>query len=958
MKRIIFFVSFLLTGMLVACVDKNEAVDEDSKPDWLGGSIYQELKEPDQAKLTGSFTYYLRLVDDLGLSETLSRTGSKTVFPANDEAFNTFFASNDWGVTSYDQLTVSQKKLLLYNSMLDNALLISMMSNMSNANGSDNLVLTGQAMKHQTNISVIDTVQHLNKGVGIPANNKYWDQVRNRQGGIDIVRDATRSMMVHFTREQMLNNNITTTGEGSDFNILTNSLYTDGTAYIFNDRVIKSDITCQNGYIHQVENVIVPPGNMAEVLEKSSNTKYFSRILNYFSAPYYSKTVTDDYNSWATANGKAEIDSIYEVRYLSSQTAHSTTNDPMGNLVTSSNLLAYDPGWNQYSPQQSSGGVDYAICDVGAMFAPTDDAVKNFFLPSSSTSNGGGAYLIDIYGSKANTEENLAENLDSLQSKRPDILTSFVKNLMKSSFVNTVPSKFTTLTNDAQEDMGMNVSLLNKTLSGAYDINIANNGVIYKLNTMLAPDEYQSVMAPSSTYEDMKVMDYLVKDPSAVLNVGFKYYLLAMKSSYAFFVPDDDAFDHYFVDVTSLGLTQPKALHLYYKDKKFYCESYTYDPETNTVGTLIGQTAASKVKSQLIDILNNHTVVLTDGMTMNDNHYYKNKNGGEIYISENKVGGSVKSGQQINNDRTPSEIEQIYTEKNGTTYRINHVIESPITSVSKMLQNPSGTSTDDNRFSEFYSLCAGFSASEVLAWAGISNEVNDFGTTDQDAYIIFTTDRGSGTNKVSNSCIDENVKMFNTYNYTLYAPDNAAMEKAYTEYGLPRWSDIQEIYEKYSTADDQNSDEVIQQKALAYKMIGVLKDFARYHFQSTSIYADNVVESGQYNSMSTNSIGIANEMTVSGGSGKLQVKDVAGITHAIDANNSSLKSNLMTREYWFDTSRTSASSIYTSSFCVIHELTTPLHVYSTQRYDGAWRTSSAAAKTVAAYKRLKQQNKL
>ena len=95
---------------------------------------------------------------------------------------------------------------------------------------------------------------------------------------------------------------------------------------------------------------------------------------------------------------------------------------------------------------------------------------------------------------------------------------------------------------------------------GAYDIAIANNGVIYKLNTMLAPDEYQSVMAPSSTYEDMQVMNYLVRDPSEVLNVGFKYYLLAMKSKYAFFVPDDNAFDQYFVDVTSLGLAQPKAL--------------------------------------------------------------------------------------------------------------------------------------------------------------------------------------------------------------------------------------------------------------------------------------------------------------------------------------------------------------------------------------------------------------
>jgi uncharacterized surface protein with fasciclin (FAS1) repeats len=55
--------------------------------------------------LKGTFTNYLRLIDDLGYAETLAKTGSKTVFPANDEAFDRFYANNSWGVKRYEDLT-------------------------------------------------------------------------------------------------------------------------------------------------------------------------------------------------------------------------------------------------------------------------------------------------------------------------------------------------------------------------------------------------------------------------------------------------------------------------------------------------------------------------------------------------------------------------------------------------------------------------------------------------------------------------------------------------------------------------------------------------------------------------------------------------------------------------------------------------------------------------------------
>ena len=164
-------------------------------------------------------------------------------FPANDEAFARFYANNTWGVTKYEDLSLAQKKLLLYNSMLDNAILVELLSNVSQGSTS---VASGIAMKHQTGANVIDSVSYFYGAVDLPKNNKYWDWYNDH--GINLVMDGTRPMMVHFTAEQMTANDISTTGANSDFAIITGEEYNDSvtTAYIFRDRIIRPDVTCQN----------------------------------------------------------------------------------------------------------------------------------------------------------------------------------------------------------------------------------------------------------------------------------------------------------------------------------------------------------------------------------------------------------------------------------------------------------------------------------------------------------------------------------------------------------------------------------------------------------------------------------------------------------------------------------------------------------------------------------------
>jgi uncharacterized surface protein with fasciclin (FAS1) repeats len=940
-------------GGFTACTDDYTLDDPGNYPSWLGGSIYEALKNPEsltnsgQQSLTGTFNNYVRLIDDLGYAETMSKTGSKTVFVANDSAFARFFANNQWGVTSYEQLTDAMKKQLLYASMLDNALLVEMLSNISDGSTA---VTQGQSMKHTTGANVIDTITLLKTKADMPVNNSYWEKYYNQ--GIHIVMDATRPMMIHFTEEQMTTNNITTRNANSDFEVVTGTPYSqeEKSAYIFRNKIIHSDVTCKNGYIHQMEDVLVPPGNLAELIRTNGESNYYSRMLDRFSAPYYDAATTKNYNDYAEVNGLPHIDSVFQKRYFSSRSQGGTLNtDPNGIRVES--ILPYDPGWNNYN----NGTNENTSKDVAAMFVPTDKALEQFFLPGGS-----GEFLINAFGKKPNTVENLAENIDSIPLQN---VQQLISNLMQSSFVGTVPSKFGNVMDEAADPMGLTLDVLNKTADGKYDVKIANNGVAYMLNTMFAPPSLIAVSAPVTLLKEMSIMNKVVNDginnttELLGLNLNYYAYLLAMSANYAFFIPTNDAFERFYVDPAYLVEAQPRALKFYYSSRSpyVYCSAWSYNPQTGEIGDSIGRVNTTAFRSQLTDILNYHTIVLGEGERLGDNgnRFYKTKHGGEVMIDFSQTPQKVMSGAQIDGMQIPSTITHTYDQHNGVAYSIDRLIQAPQRSVLSVLEaNP--------QFTEFLKLCnwhidtaedevfenqdlMEFADDKLIEKSQITNKLR------MAAYQTF----------VSNGGLTDNVNYFNSYNYTVYAPDNEAMQKAYA-LGLPTWNDVKAVYDQYKDdyetqkATNSITEEVQAARNKVLAMVNEINNFLRYHFQDNSVYADNVVEAGQYPTACADTLGIRQRLNVSGGQGKLTVTDRSG--NSIDINTQLY--NQMTRDYVIDKKQ---HSISTSSFAVVHQISSPLnsHTVSTDangkqtdngRYDFKWTGPNATAR-LRAYKK-------
>lgn len=924
-KTMLSFLAAALCGGFTACTDDYDLDDPGNYPSWLGNSIYDELKNPNPDVLTGTFTNYVKLIEDLGYAETLGKTGSKTVFPANDEAFARFYANNTWGVTKYEDLSLAQKKLLLYNSMLDNAILVEMLSNISIEDNTN--VASGIAMKHQTGANVIDSITHLYGAVSLPQNNSYWEKFYDT--GIDLVMDNTRPMMVHFTAEQMTSNDITTKGPESDFAIITGSEYDESlsTAYIFRDRIIKPDVTCQNGYIHQMEDVLVPPGNLAEVIRTNGETNYFSRMLDRFSAPYYTSLTTNNYNDYAIANGLPQKDSIFSKQFMNALTY---TFDPYGNTMSKDELLPFDPGMNSYSPK----GTNSNLSDVAAMFVPSDKAMEEYLLPG-----GAGAFLIEQFGTKANTRENLMTNIDSIPKY---IVQAFVSMLMKSSFIASVPSKFDNVPDDSNDPMGLTTGDISRTADGKYNVKIANNGVAYILNKVYSPNKYVAVSAPALLAPDMRVMNWGIQDNQQKTNGGyglglnFYAYLLAMDANYGLFIPTDAAFDNYYVDPQSL-VTTPRVLHYYYNSSKspyIFCSARNFNPETGVVEEDSTTLAGSMFPvSQFVDILNTHTVVLNPGEEMGGNRYYKTKNGGTIMFDGTL--GEVKGGAQVDNGQPVSKFVKTYNQKNGKTYAIDHIIQMPQNSVYKTLKN-------DTQFSDFFELCTNSNADVIREYAGISSKKLEGSTVSpMTRFWTFRSDKGYFG-------LDYNVNYFSSYNYTVYAPDNDAMAKA-RELGLPTWDELETIYNNTSDLDDEDPAK-IEAKAEILAKAEAINDFIRYHFQNNSVYVDNTIEGGEFATACSDTLGIAFKVNVGGGSRQFTVTDAANRT--ITISDGDKLHNKMTRDYVFskdptDSRNLTTNSITTSSFAVVHEIDQPLCPYANGRYDGKWATAKARQGLVA-----------
>lgn len=868
---------------------KDEYVIDDEKPSWLNTSVYKYLQDH------GHYTNYLQLLDDPVLnpkdsatgeyltrpfSEVLNRTGSKTVFVATDEAWDAFYkrnatlpANNPWhNATSYSNLSIAQKKLLLHTSMLNNAIV---MENLASSDGSGSTPPSrGMYMRRYTDVMLTDSIMFL-PAEEIPYTynedeTNYWRRFRpeNDGKGIYLVNDSTLSMMLHFTAEHMSRQNI----NDNDFSIFMGRTRETPDVHIYDARLLYKDSVCENGYVNVTEKVLLPLPNMAEMIRTNGQTRIFSHMLDRFSFPYYNAKVTRDYK----ALFPQFTDSIFTKKYFSKfGIGHNAVlygpdgkrfRDNEGDIA-----LKFDPGWNEFYDE-----VDRR-CDMAAMFVPNDKTLFEYF-----SEGGGGWQLVQTY-SKDPMAEVPEGDYEALFRKIDDIplstLQALINVIMFPSFTGSVPSKMTSLRNDAQEDMFSpdDVNMIDTCL-------LACNGAIYIMNKVYGPADYTSVAAPAYISKNNLVMKWAIyngnieKDDQ--MKINYYAYLKAMKSRFVFFLPSDQALQYYY-DPISMSSKKPRVLALEYYGKAssgtnlpLKNKLYQYATATGSVGKAYTNEdiADEEIINRLKDILESHTIVL-DGSNPIDsrNEYFLTKNGSAIKMTRDAEGNIVKvqGGFQLENERkgftnqSPGVVSisidpsNTHNLENGRTYVLE---DSPIVpATSSVYSILTSDTTESNPFQRFYELT--IANTDIITRCGLVN--NSLSQENRrrllQKYQTFVGGVG-GT--------DYNVQYFNNYNYTVMVPSNEAIEQAIAD-GLPTWESILEDYESLphplvdstytekdergrtvtKTAVDENGDTIKVYDRSSYVLstadslrlqakITYLNNFIRAHFLDNSVFQD------------------------------------------------------------------------------------------------------------------------
>lgn len=748
-----------LSGITYSCSDDYPLPD--TKPSFLGESILDELEK------AGNFTNEIRLIEDLDYADVLSKTGSKTLFVANDEAFEAFFKNNPWGVRSYEQLTKNQKRYLLSNAMLDNAYVLEMLPNLADG-------VKNKALRRNTSAAATDTVPYMlwhqlpenknNDTISSSYEMRYWDKFRKQErGGMYLAVDATAPMMTHFVDGFMRQHSITRDDVAFILNDRNGWGETDADRhYIYNRMVKTGDKVCLNGYYHVLDQVLLTPPNMAEAIRQNPKTSYFSQMLDRFSAPYYNAGLTTSFRTLHDIGN----DSIYEKRYISLRSQgggrvafYPTYGTASAQIIPDAfPFLTFDPGWNAYAV---GNGVN-AFQDMGAMFVPTNEALENYFL------EGGGKYLMESYAIKPNTKENLSENLFQLPL---GVVRSLINNLMKDSFVETVPSKYATITNDAQDRMfaADNFPTVASLKAAIDTCMLANNGVVYVMNRVISPADYSAVSGPIITSDSTKVIAAVIqadenyidgsKYSQAPLKQYFTTYLKAMQSNFSFFVPTDKALNTYgYVDpvnyAASVGTPSAPAA----PDTKVRYWKFRYQPLTNSTQAFaipirmqgwqyalenerdISETNIDSLQKDfssnlesmnpsiafgwgmmkrqlLIEMVNQHIVIHDEEAGLNANparRYYLSRSGAPVYVKKyvagnNGVGMKINGGFQIEEN-----TNAIATDDNDVNvtqgYNMNSGYGNGMTYFVDRPMQPAMRSVynvlaNDAEFEEFYKLC-------------------------------------------------------------------------------------------------------------------------------------------------------------------------------------------------------------------------------------------------------------
>ncbi|WP_444366822.1 hypothetical protein [Prevotellamassilia timonensis] len=909
-----------------------------------GSTLYDNLQA------LGNYTTYLRLIDSFaGIQRAFKNEltdyerkymgsfDTLTVFAPNDEAFDRFFAHNVWtdeqgnAISSYEQLSDSQKLSLIYMSYIPGFVT----ANSLHASKSVRGYLRLYSYDRQFNLVPYKHTGGTDINTFPPDSYSYIDYAKELNQhivdgvwiGYGTIGDYTGALAYRGGTMIWNDDYWQYNGLSHDDLVFIGAADTESSEHITigNAHITQPNQRCQNGYLHLVDEVVVPQPNLMCALAQ------------------------------ARLGGKCSLAS---------------------SLVQRFNYLKYDPDYAYYKEQIFNDGdsamtvrnslldrVSTTTIQTPAIILPTDEALKAFLLASDNP-----------LGQFGINQDNYYTMLMSLPR---EVLQSFVKEWFRTSFTDVLPSRYSNMRSAKGHQLLAGVATPEAYKLAVQQVIHAVDGIIVVVDAVPNAEDLRNeltfvklagqVAGAALTANDR----YEYNTNAAPFSTDYQREM--HNKSFTMFVPADAGLKQYgLVDPISMASNNrtswrywsltPQSIS-YNGDGQIAVAAKAYRYDYNKVRNTetdrpLGATFSSSAndncvkgnygttKRQLLtDMLDQHIVLQNlDSMLNTSRHWYLSRSGMPIYMKEHtNTNIVVNGGMQIDlNERDAADkhdctLQFVGQNSTGTSVFIDRPMQPTSQNVFQRLQSNDAFSTFFeyaealNNAYTLKKMLFGDEASEALSWK----------------YTIFA-DRSGGYTRYGNANTML-VNFFHNFNYTIFVPTNEGMRKAF-EAGLPTIEGIEKFVEESLDGNGQLPDDKREQ---AQAMYFTLLNFLKYHFCDKSYFLEPDLESGDTEQTTTACIDASNQQAltadINSGNGMLMVRDASNRYKAVKPD----LANIIARDAEFNDHPTRARYIRSASNVVLHGIDNADYLLFDNTLNGdftrAWRTPSAARKFVKKY---------
>jgi uncharacterized surface protein with fasciclin (FAS1) repeats len=415
LSGIVWIAILLLTFILFSCEKK---FDEYYKvPEDLIGTILQVLEED------GNYTQFIKAVELVEYDDVLGVTGNFTVFAPDDNAFAEFFT--EYGYNSLEDIPVEELEGIVYYHIIFWAY-------------SKYMLLYGLGIQ-DVDIEY-STLNFKQPTKYLPPKTIEVDTI----GRVFNVYHFPKFIPV-YSDELFAELDLSATVNYS-------LLYPASTWGGFNvdrARVVEYDVPAQNGWIHKIDKVLVPPPNHDDILEEMGEYSIFNDLINKNTSYEFSYTYTYGQANDGDPNEDGVLDSIFL-----------DVND------------IFPPGCSPDGENVADNGHQ----NILSVFAPTNEAFQSFFV-------------------------NHTRGYSSLYDIGKFWMNWYIRHYISTNYW---PAGFSTLTEDWEWDLAKYLVDCNVTEGDIDYLKMASNGPFCGLNKYLLPQIYESVAGPifgNSQYE-------------------------------------------------------------------------------------------------------------------------------------------------------------------------------------------------------------------------------------------------------------------------------------------------------------------------------------------------------------------------------------------------------------------------------------------------------------------------